>query len=62
MGMAGKKMGFGVLVLCNSQYWVWGVLIPSCALIALLDVAEGACFGPTSWSGTDLHQLRGRGV
>ena len=41
-------MGLGVLVLCNSQYWVWGVLIPFCAFIASLDVPKGACFGLAS--------------
>lgn len=48
-------MGLGGLVLCNSQYWVWGVLIPFCAFIASLTVPKGACFGLASWPGADLH-------
>lgn len=48
-------MGLGVLVSCNSQYWVWRVLIPFYAFFATLDVPKGACFGLASRPGADLR-------
>lgn len=54
-GFEAEKMGLGVLVSCNSQYWVWGVLIPFCAFIATLDVPKGACLGLASRPGADLR-------
>lgn len=40
-------MGLGLLVSCNSQYGVWAVLIPVCAVYCLAGCAPRCVF----WTG-----------